>query len=69
MTFNFYDVKEKKKVETEVLGKVVYEKTNEKTGKTRTSYAFRGQTADGRPMITFVSKDVYEQAVDVPVVE
>lgn len=58
MQHSFYDVKKKEKVMTEVLEKLTYK--NEKTG--RTSYAFKGQTADGRPLTAFVSQETWEAA-------
>lgn len=54
----FYDVKKKAKVTTDILEKVTYK--NEKTG--RTSYAFKGETADGRPLTAFVSQENWEAA-------
>lgn len=51
----FYDVKAKQKVETEITDKVVY---GGDSGSPR--YAFKGKTADGRNLTTFVSKAVFE---------
>jgi len=51
MKAKFWDVKEKKSVETEVVDAVRY-----KNG----GYAFKGKTKDGRNLTTFVSKDTYE---------
>lgn len=50
MKATFYDVKLRKKVDAEVVEKVVY---GEK-GKQR--YALRGKTSDGRNLTKFVSK-------------
>ncbi len=55
MKHSFYDVKTKSKVETEVTEKVTYEAA----GTTR--YAFKGKTADGRPLTAFVSKAVWDK--------
>ena len=56
MKHKFYDVKTKQAVTTEVLECVTF-----KTAK-RTSYAFKGKTADGRSLTAFVSKDVWDRA-------
>ncbi len=56
MKSSFYDVKLRKKVETEVSEKVVYGK------KGRERYAFRGKTSDGRNLTKFVSKADWENA-------
>ena len=48
MKASFWDVKARKKVETEVLECVTYP-----NGRT----AFKGQTKDGRPLTLFCSKD------------
>jgi hypothetical protein len=50
MKHSFYDVKEKKKVEAEVLEKVTYGKAGNER------YAFKAKTADGRNLTAFVSK-------------
>jgi len=55
MKHTFYDVKMKKKVETNVTEKVTYEAA----GTTR--YAFKGKTSDGRPLPAFVSKAVWDK--------
>ncbi|MCP3968410.1 MAG: hypothetical protein GY750_07880 [Lentisphaerae bacterium] len=56
MKHTFYDVKAKKKVESEVIDKVTYgKKGNER-------YAFKAKTADGRNLTAFVSKDVWDKA-------
>ena len=54
MKHTFYDVKEKKKVELEVLDKVAYQ------GKSGTRYAFEAKTADGRKIMSFVGKQLWE---------
>jgi len=51
MKAKFWDVKEKKSVETEVIDAVRYEKGG---------YAFKGKTKDGRNLTTFVSKEAFE---------
>jgi hypothetical protein len=56
MKHSFYDVKTKEKVNSEVTGKAVYGEG------TRTRYALKGKTADGRNLTAFVSKDVYDSA-------
>ena len=56
MKHKFYDVKTKSAVETEVLECVTFEKS------TRISYAFKGKTADGRTLVSFVSKAVWDKA-------
>ncbi len=53
MKSKFWDVKEKKSVEAEVIEAVRY-----KNG----GYAFKGKTKDGRNLTTFVSKDTYEKS-------
>lgn len=52
MKAKFWDVKEKKSVEAEVIGAVRYENGG---------YAFKGKTKDGRSLTTFVSKDTYDK--------
>lgn len=56
MKHAFYDVKAKAKVEAEVNEFVTY------GDGTRKRYAFKGKTADGRPLTAFVSKDTWEKA-------
>ncbi|NLF92453.1 MAG: hypothetical protein GX564_01090 [Oligosphaeraceae bacterium] len=51
MKAKFWDVKEKKSVEAEVIDAVRYEKGG---------YAFKGKTKDGRNLTTFVSKETFE---------
>jgi hypothetical protein len=53
--FTFYDVKERKKVLSEVVAKAEYEAEG------RTTYAFKGKTDDGRDLTKFVSKDHYDK--------
>ncbi len=52
----FYDVKAKAKVNTEVTKKVTYGEG------TRTRYAFKGKTKDGRNLTSFVSKETWDKA-------
>ena len=52
--FEFYDVKTRKKVESEVTDKIVYGQ-----GK-RTRYAFRAKTPDGRNLTRFVGKSEWD---------
>jgi hypothetical protein len=54
MKTSFYDVKQRKMVETEVVEKKEY-RVN---GGTR--HAFRGKTTDGRSLTKFVSKADYD---------
>ena len=56
MKHNFYDVKTKSSVSADVLEKVSYGKPGNER------YAFRAQTADGRNLTAFVSKDTWEKA-------
>ncbi len=56
MKHMFYDVKAKAKVEADVTEKVTYGKE----GNLR--YAFKGLTADKRPLTAFVSKDLWDKA-------
>lgn len=58
MQHKFYDVKAKKALTAEVLKKVTYK--NKKTG--RTSYAFKAETSDGRPLTAFVKKEMFDKA-------
>ena len=53
MKAKFWDVKEKKSVDADVVEAVRY-----KNG----GYAFKGKTKDGRNLTTFVSKDTYEKS-------
>lgn len=52
MKASFYDVKERKKVETEVTDKVKYPNNR---------YAIRGKTSDGRNLTKFVSKTDWDK--------
>ena len=56
MDHKFYDVKTKQSVTTEVLECVTFKTAS------RTSYAFKGKTADGRNLTAFVSKAVWDAA-------
>ena len=56
MKHKFYDVKTKSHIETEVLETVTFQNGS------RTSYAFKGKTEDGRNLTAFVSKDAWEKA-------
>ena len=56
MEHTFYDVKTKEKVTATILECVTYTKGS------RTSYAFKAKTADGRPLTAFVKKEVWEKA-------
>ncbi|MFA6992046.1 MAG: hypothetical protein WC269_02060 [Candidatus Gracilibacteria bacterium] len=58
MQHKFWDVKKKTAVTTEVLKKVTY--NNKKTG--RTTYAFKAETSDGRPLTAFVKKVDFDNA-------
>ena len=60
MKATFYDVKMRKKVEAEVVGKKEYKVR----GQMR--YALKGKTDDGRSLTKFVSKVDYDAAADVP---
>lgn len=55
MTHEFYDVKEKQKVVTEVTEKTTYGEG------TRVRYAVKGKTKDGRNLTAFVSKTNYDK--------
>lgn len=55
MQHSFYDVKERKKVSTDVTEKVVYGEP----GKER--YAFKGKTSDGRNLTAFVGKATWDE--------
>lgn len=59
MKATFYDVKARKKVEVEVVGKKEYLVRGQKR------YALKGQTTDGRSLTKFVSKVDYEAAAGV----
>jgi hypothetical protein len=52
--FEFYDVKTRKKVESEVIDKVVYGQGR------RRRYAFRAKTPDGRNLTKFVGKPEWD---------
>lgn len=52
MKATFWDVKEKKKVETKVTEAVEYANGR---------HAFKGKTADGRNLTVFVSKAKYDE--------
>lgn len=54
MKMQFYDVKTRSKIETEVTEKTTYQV------KGQTKYAVKGTTSDGRSLTRFVSKDVYD---------
>ena len=56
MKSSFYDVKLRKSVDVEVVGKKEY------TVNGRTRYALKGKTADGRNLTKFVSKADYDKA-------
>jgi hypothetical protein len=56
MKHNFYDVKAKQKVTTDVIEKVTYGAAGNER------YAFKGKTADGRNLTAFVSKAVWDKA-------
>jgi hypothetical protein len=55
MKWEFYDVKAKAKVKADVIGKQVYGED------TRARYAFKGETADGRPLTAFVGKADFDK--------
>ena len=55
MKHNFYDVKMKKKVSAEVTDKVKFGKS------TRTRYAFKAVTKDGRSLTAFVMKEDWDK--------
>ncbi len=56
MKHEFYDVKAKAKVKADVIEFVTYGEEGRKR------YAFKGKTADGRPLTAFVSKSTWEKA-------
>lgn len=56
MDHTFYDVKNKKSVTTKITECVTYTKGS------RTSYALKGKTEDGRNLTAFVKKEVWEKA-------
>ncbi len=56
MKAEFYDVKDRKKINAEVTGKVKYGKGG------RERYAFRGKTSDGRNLTRFVGKAEWDKA-------
>lgn len=55
MKASFYDVKQRKMVETDVTEKKEYKV------KGGTRYAIRGKTSDGRALTKFVSKTDYDR--------
>lgn len=55
MTHEFYDVKAKQKVTTEITAKTTYGEG------TRVRYAVKGMTKDGRNLTAFVSKEKYDK--------
>ena len=55
MKHKFYDVKAKKAVEAEVTKCVTYGKG------TRTRYAFKAETKDGRSLTAFVKKEDWDK--------
>ena len=55
MKHKFYGVKMKKAVEVEVIAAVTY------GSDTRIRYAFKGETADKRPLTAFVGKADYDK--------
>ena len=59
MQAEFYDVKAREKVTTDVVAKVTYGEGG------RLRYAFRAQTSDGRKLTKFVSEAAWKDA-DVP---
>ena len=59
MTMEFYDVKTRQKVDTEVVAKTTYQV------KGQTRYAVKGRTSDGRNLTKFVSQDTWNE-VDAP---
>jgi hypothetical protein len=56
MKHSFYDVKEKKTVEAEVIDFVTYGSEGNKR------YAFKAKTADGRNLTAFVKKATWDAA-------
>ena len=56
MKYDFYDVKNRKKVKAEITEFKTYGKATQKR------YAFKAKTSDGRNLTTFVSKDTWEAA-------
>lgn len=56
MKHSFYDVKEKKKVEADVIDFVSYGEEGNKR------YAFKAKTADGRNLTAFVSEATWKKA-------
>ena len=59
MMMEFYDVKTRQKVQTEVVAKTTYQV------KGQTRYAVKGRTSDGRNLTKFVSKDTWDET-DAP---
>ena len=62
MKHNFYDVKMKKKVSAEVTAAVKFGKG------TRTRYAFKALTKDGRSLTAFVKKEDFDKCT-APVIK
>lgn len=56
MKHDFYDVKTKSKVSSDVVECVTYGEGS------RIRYAFKGVTADGRSLTAFVGKETWEKA-------
>lgn len=52
----FYDVKTRQKVETDVVEKKEYKSRGDQI-----RYAVRGKTSDGRWLTRFISKDEYDK--------
>jgi hypothetical protein len=67
MPVEFYDVKNRKKVELQdsQISKTSYSSTT-KSGAVRTRYAFRGKLSDGRNVTKFCTKSDWD-AKNVPV--
>lgn len=59
MQLEFYDVKTRQKVNSDVVAKTTYQV------KGQTRYAVKGKTSDGRNLTKFVSQEVWE-GVDAP---
>lgn len=57
MKVSFYDVKNREKIEAEVVEK----KTYSVNGQNR--YAVKGKTVDGRNLTKFVSKEDYDSTI------
>lgn len=56
MKMQFYDVKTRQKVETDVVEKKEYKSRGDQI-----RYAVRGKTADGRWLTRFISKEEYDK--------